>query len=180
TVKDYDDRVTVTIQRRIVNAEVVRFMDKANAQYTLKQKELISLGIIAQHNLIPAVELSKLLNVKDDSTSLHYWLGRLVEIGLVQHQGKGKGTEYFINPEYLRKLDYKGQTNLKKIEPHRLKELIIEDLKIYFPSSIGNIETRIGNEIGRKKISKALNDLIKEDRVIKSGILRHTKYSLKP
>ncbi|MCJ8163862.1 putative DNA binding domain-containing protein [Pontibacter sp. E15-1] len=177
-VDDCDDRVTVTIQKRIINTEVIRLMEKAHDQFYLKQKEVISLGIIAQHSLIPSVELGKLLNIKDDSRDLSAWIGRLVELELIQSQGRSKGTEYFINPEYLRRLGYKGKTNLKKIEPHRLKELIIEDIKLYPRSSIGEIESRIGKEIGKKKIARALVELINEDRVQKEGKLRYTKYTL--
>ena len=38
---------------------------------------------------------------------------------------------YFISPELLRKLDFKGSTTLRGIEKHRLRELILRDLEIY-------------------------------------------------
>jgi hypothetical protein len=47
-VKEGDDRVVVTVQRRIVNPEIVDFMIKADQTFALTQKERITLGLIAQ------------------------------------------------------------------------------------------------------------------------------------
>lgn len=83
-------------------------MDKAGQEYQLKQKEIIALGLIAQHSSLTAIQLSKILNQKDEA-GLRNWLGRLIELELVQSKGKTKGTEYFINTDYLRKLNFKGK-----------------------------------------------------------------------
>ncbi|MER2518754.1 hypothetical protein E4Q23_07865 [Candidatus Accumulibacter phosphatis] len=47
----------------------------------------------------------------------------------------------------LRKLDFVGGTTLKRIEPHRLLALIVEDVGRYPQSRIGDIHQRIGLEI---------------------------------
>ena len=145
-VEEGDDRVTVTVRKQIISKEVEKLMDKANQEYQLKQKEIIALGLIAQHTTLTSLQLSKILNQKDE-TGLRNWLGRLIELALVQSKGKTKGTEYFVNPDYLRKLNFKGKTDLKKIEPHRLQELIYQDLLAYPESQIGDIHTRIGKEM---------------------------------
>lgn len=48
--------------------------------------------------------------------------------------------------------DEDDNENRKQLENYRLKELIIEDLKIYKSASITEIQKRIGEEIPSKKI----------------------------
>jgi ATP-dependent DNA helicase RecG len=176
-VEEGDDRVTVTVRKQIISKEVVKLMDKANQEYQLKQKEIIALGLIAQHSALTSIQLSKILNQKDE-TGLRNWLGRLLELELVQSKGKTKGTEYFVNPDYLRKLNFKGKTDLKKIEPHRLQELIYQDLSAYPASQIGDIHTRIGKEIAQRKLKAELDKMVEISRLTKSGEKRWTKYSI--
>lgn len=176
-VQEGDDRLTVTVRKQIISKEVVKLMDKASQEYQLKQKEIIALGLIAQHNSLTAIQLSKVLNQKDEA-GLRNWLGRLLELELVQSKGKTKGTEYFVNTDYLRKLNFKGKTDLKKIEPHRLQELIYQDLLAYTGSQIGDIHTRIGKEIAQRKLKAELDKMVANDRLLKSGEKRWTKYSI--
>ena len=171
------DRVTVTVRKQIISKEVVKLMDKANQEYQLKQKEIIALGLIAQHSSLTSIQLSKILNQKDE-TGLRNWLGRLIDLDLIQTKGKTKGTEYFVNPDYLRKLNFKGKTDLKKIEPHRLQELIYQDLLAYPRSQIGDINTRIGQEIAQRKLKAELDKLVENGRLSKVGEKRWTKYSI--
>ena len=138
---------------------------------------IIALGLIAQHSSVTAIQLSKILNQKDES-GLNNWLGRLLILELVQSKGKTKGTEYFVNPDYLRKLNFKGKTDLKKIEPHRLQELIHQDLSVYPESQIGDIHTRIGKEIAQRKLKAELDKMLSDDRITKTGEKRWTKYSI--
>lgn len=97
---------------------------------------------------------------------------------MVLTRGKTKGTEYFINADYLRRLNFKGKTTLKKIEPHRLQELIYQDLLIYPESQIGDIHIRIGREIPKRKLKAELDKMIVDDRLDKTGDKRWTKYSI--
>ena len=64
---------------------------------------------------------------------------------------KTKATEYFIEPQVLRTLEFRGETTLRGIELHRLRELILRDLEIYRKASISQIHNRIGKEIPRRK-----------------------------
>ncbi|RMG81243.1 MAG: ATP-dependent DNA helicase, partial [Bacteroidetes bacterium] len=171
------DRVRVTIRKRIVNQDIINFIDKANQEFQLNTKELISLGLIAQHGALTAIEMSKVLGLQVDET-VRNWLGKLVEFGLVNMKGKTKGTTYYIDSDLLRKLDFKGKTTLRKIEPHRLKELILEDLRIYGKSSIGDIHNRIGKEIHLRSIRSQISNLIAEGLISKQGEKKGTKYLL--
>lgn len=175
--KESPDRVSVTIRKRIVNQEIINFIDKANQEYQLNTKELISLGLIAQHGTLTAIEMSKILGLQIDE-AIKNWFGRSLEFGLVRAKGKTKGTTYFIDPNLLKKLNFQGKTTLRRIETHRLKELILEDLRIYGESSIGDIHRRIGKEIHLRSIRSQISNLITEGQISKKGEKRGTKYLL--
>lgn len=170
------DRVMVTINGRPFNPETVRLMDKVSKDFQLKQKELITLGIIAQHSALSASELSKILALKK-LEEVRAWLGQLTESKLVLSKGRTKGTEYYVNPELLRKVGYKGKTTLKQIESPRLRELILADLKTYPRSVVGEIHERIGREIPIRKIQTQLYQMLEEKLITKVGVLKYTRYS---
>lgn len=176
-VLEGDDRVVVTIKKRIMSNEVLRLMDKASKELQLRQRELITLGLIAQNDGISAIELANLLNVVN-SNGVQSWLGRLLDLELVQSKGKTKGTFYFVNPEFLRSSDFIEKTNLKRIEPHRLQELVYEDLKNYPKSAISDINKRIGEEIKQRTLKAKLDEMIDSSLLIKEGEKRWTLYSI--
>jgi ATP-dependent DNA helicase RecG len=175
-VKERDDRVIVTVYGRVINPEIVRLMDKVSQDYQLTQKELISLGVIAQHNALLGSDLRKIFALRDTS-ELDSWLGRLPDEKIILSRGRTKGTEYFVNPELLRKVGFKGKTTLRQIEDHRLRELILADLKKYPKSSVSEVHERIGKEIPIRKIQRQLYRMFAEGLVTKVGRLRHTRYS---
>lgn len=174
-VEEWDDRVVVTVKKNIISKEVVRLMSKVNTDYLLTQKEIIALGLIAQSNSMPTILLSKKLSIRNDD-SLKYWIGNLIKEEIILSKGKTKATEYFVNPELLKQLDFKGKTDLKKIESHRLEQLILEDLRIYQPCSIGDLHQRIGEEINQKKIKRQLDKMIEEGKIEGVGERRWRTY----
>ncbi len=174
-----DDFVKFTINRRISKPEIVSLINRANQEFQLNSKELISLGLIAQKNSISALEFSKELNLPNQTNVVSNWLGRLSELGLLISKGNTKGKEYAINPDFLKKANFKGKTNLKRIENHRLEELIYQDVKIYQPTPIRDIHTRIGQEISKNKIQKALKAMIVKGILESNGMLKGTVYFIR-
>ncbi len=88
----------------------------------------------------------------------------------------GSRLGFRINPQLLRDSGFKGKTSLKRIEPHRLRELILEDLKIYGPTSIKDINTRIGKEINIRSIQRQLKALTESVMVIQTGATNNVRY----
>jgi ATP-dependent DNA helicase RecG len=176
-VKETDDRVTVIVKKQFVSKEVVRLMDKASNEFSLKQKELISLGLLAQHQSYTAIEISNVLNQKEE-VGLRNWLGRLIDFELVLKTGKGKGTQYAVNPEFIRKINFKGKTNLKNIEDYRLEELIFKDLTAYPKSGFSEIHQRIGVEINEHTIKRILKRMVSNGQLSIDGVRRWAKYSI--
>ena len=93
-------------------------------------------------------------------------------------KGKTKATEYLVNPAFLKKINFKGKTNLKRIENHRLEELIYQDLNIYDDSLIKDIHKRIGEEIPLRKLKFMIDKMTEEGKLMKTGVNRWTKYAL--
>lgn len=174
-----DDYVKFTIQKRIIKPEIVSLINRANEMYALNAKELISLGLIAQHNTLSAIEISKMLNLPDTPNVVSHWLGRLLNWGILISKGRTKGTEYMVNPDFLKKTRFKGHTNLKRIENHRLEELIYQDVKIYGPTPIRDIHQRIGTEISKNRIQKALKALCAKGVLASEGVLKGTRYFIR-
>jgi len=177
-VEEYEDRVKVSVWSQVVDADSIKVMEKVNADFTLKQMELIIVGLISQHQSLLAVELSKILNIHDYQR-LSEMLVSLLDQKIIIGKGKTKSKEYSLNPELIKKLNLRGKTTLKTIEKHRLRELVRQDLENYPNSSIGEIQERIGNEIPQRKIRPILNRLLGEKIIGKTGVLKHTKYFLK-
>lgn len=174
-VEEGNDRVSVTIQKRIINSDIIDFITKADETFQLKQKERITLGLIAQKESLTAIQLTDILELKN-SLELKNWLGRLIDLELVKTKGKTKGKEYFVRPKMLRTFNFKGKTTLKGIESHRLQELILRDLEIYKEASVSDIHQRIGKEIPLRKIKYQLKKLVSEDEISTKGKGKGFKY----
>lgn len=176
-IKETDERVTVIIKKQFVSKEVVRLMDKASSEFGLKQKELISLGLLSQQQSYSAIEISRILN-QNEEQGLRNWLGRLLDFELIVKTGKGKGTQYAINPEFVRKINFKGKTSLKNIEDHRLEELIYKDISVYPNSAFGDIHKRIGEEINKHKVRRVIKEMVDDKKLFVEGINRWARYSI--
>jgi ATP-dependent DNA helicase RecG len=172
-----EDSVTVIVRKKIIKTEIISFLNRINAEYTLNQKETICLSLIAQYNSLSALELAKLLGLTEQS-SIKNWLGRLPEYDMVGSRGKTKGTEYFVHPNILQKTQFRGKTTLKGIESHRLRELIYKDLSTYPNSPISEIHERIGKEITLRKVRTLIAQMKLSGELRSSGSKRGTKYSV--
>lgn len=177
TVIEKEDSVCVIIKKSIIKSEIVNLINRVQENFALNQREIICFGLIAQNTTLSSIEFSKILSF-DNLNSMRDWIGRLIELGLVLTKGKTKGVEYYINPELLRDVKYTGQTNLKKIESYRLKELIYQDLKTYQNSSASEIHNRIGKEIPIRKVKDFLYKMVKSNEINVNGKLRWAKYSI--
>jgi len=173
-----EDSVTAIVNRRILNQETIKIMQKADQNFGLKQKQKICLGLIAQNESLTATQLIRELELKD-SNALRPWLKPLMDKGIViSNNTHSKSQEYRIEPQFLRESEYRGRTSLKRIENYRIKELIVEDLKIYQPCGLHDIHERIGKEINYRKLQSQMQALIKDGKVVQIATRRWAKYRL--
>jgi len=171
------DSVTVIIEKRIVKPEIIDFLTKADQTYSLRQREKIVLGLLAQHKSLSASELAGLLELVDNE-EIKVWIGRLLEWDIVRQTGRTKGTRYYVAPDLLRRLNFPAQTSLVRIESYRLDALVLEDIGRYPGSSIGEIHARIGKEISRRQVKLSLNRLCNKDELRIEGENRGRIYWL--
>ena len=173
------DWVKVTIKRRIMKPEVIRLVTEADGRYQLAQRERITLAALAQSEGMTAREMATLLEV-GSTDELAPWFGRLLDLDLVQSTGRTQATRYFVDPGLLRDSGIKLPTTLKRIEPHRLQELVREDLRRYPQSKIGEISSRIGPEVNRSQLKRALAELVGLGVAILDGKRNTARYRLAP
>ena len=171
------DRVQVTVHRRILKPEVIDFIAKADQTYQLTQRERITLGLLAQHDALTARELTTTLELYTVE-ALQLWLKRLLDWNLVQSAGRTQATRYFVDPGLLRCLNFTGGTTLKRIEPHCLLALIVEDVGRYPNTKIGDIHQRVGLEIPRSRVRRAVEKFVKEGKLFHEGVRSGTRYRL--
>ena len=176
-VSEKIDSVEVTISKSIIKPEIIDFIAKTDSHYRLTQREKIALGIIIQHESILSSELARMLGL-ETTESVKNWVNRLIIASIIQKRGKTQATAFFVDPNLLRNVELIPQTTLKRIEPHRLKALVIEDLFRYPKSSSGDIHRRIGQEIPLRSIRQILEQLIKSGEVNFQGEKRWRRYWL--
>ena len=108
------------------------------------------------------------ISIQDEELNMLWWL----------QGGRTQATRYFVKPDLLRSLAFPAVTTLKRIEDHRLRALVLEDLGRYPQSSIGDIQQRIGPEIARRRLQSTLAHLVDNGEIRMQGVRRWTRYSL--
>jgi ATP-dependent DNA helicase RecG len=167
---------SVTQFSKIQDEEVVLLLDFIAKNYQLSQKEFIALGIIARQKKILATQLTKELQLTDEDR-LRSYITKLVDQAIIITRGIKKGTEYLINPKLIANSKINIKPSLKVIEPHRLKALVEEDLRLYPNSKSADIQKRI-SDLPIEDIRKCLSTLEKEGIVSASGVKKGKVYFL--
>lgn len=178
-VREQGDAVHVVVPRRVLHPKVVRLMDDVDREHRLQQRERIVVGLLAPTEGMSAKELAKRLEL-DDPSQVASWLSRLLEVGVVEQTGKTRATRYFVAPRLLRGVGLDRKTTLERIEPHRLRALIVEDLARYPGSSSTDIQRRAAPEVPLRTLRRALTELMADGKVGAEGERRWRRYSLAP
>lgn len=177
--KEGPDSVCVTVGRRVLRVELVKLMADADARFQLRPRERICLGLLAASEGLTARELASRLELAHADELQSAWLGRLLSLGLVQSSGKTQATRYFVAPALLKGSGLDGKTTLRRMEPHRLRALIVEDLARYPDSSSGDINRRVGPEVPYRSLKRALDELTAQGQIQYEGLARGRRYRLK-
>lgn len=174
TIEAEYDSVNVIQESKILDEETVALLEYISNHYQLSQREFIALGIISRSQKILTTQLYKELQLPEEER-LRAYVNRLLEQGLISCRGLKKGTEYLINPQLIANAKLNIKASLKVIEQHKLKALIVEELRLRPESSIDEIHKRF-DEIERKDIQKAVYKLVDEGEVEFSGVKTYRKY----
>lgn len=171
-----DDFVEVTIFRKIIIKEVSRIYDYMKDQFNVKQKGIIALGILLQKGSISAINLAKELQLSGNDR-LRSYISTLLENKIILPYGTGKGTKYKVNPQFISKSKIQVKTSLKTLEPHTLKALVKEDLRLHPESSITDISSRIP-DVEFQEIEALVRKMAIDKEINPIGGRRYRKYSL--
>ncbi len=177
TITEGTDSVHITVPRRVVQPGVIKLLVEADKRYQLTQRERITFALVAQTESLSAAELAEELELAD-AKALRPWLGRLLDWGLIEQTGRTSATRYFVPPPLLREAGLDALTTLKRVQPHRLRALILEDLGRFPNSGRADIHRRIGPEIHEKALARALDALLREGAIVSTGERRWRKYRL--
>ncbi len=163
---DYDS-VKVVQESKILDEDTVALLDFVSSNYQLSQREFTALGLVSRFQKVLTTQLYKELQLPEEER-LRTYVGKLLEQGLLVSRGLKKGTEYLINPQLVANAKLNVKASLKVIEPHRLKALIIEELRLRPQSSIEAIHKQF-EDIDRKDIQKAVYELSEQGDIDNSG-----------
>ena len=169
--------INVALQPEIITKEASRLSDYVAANYRLKRKSLIALGIILQKRSLSASDLTKELQLTEQDR-LRTYVDTLLTNEIVITKGVGKGTKYEISPFFLTRTKVQSPTTLKTIEPHRLKALILEDLRFYPNSSIAEMATRLP-DVEYAELEKTVRAMARNAEIKPIGGRKYRKYSTK-
>jgi ATP-dependent DNA helicase RecG len=172
-----DFNFTKVIQSsKILNEESIRLMDFVARNYQLMQKEYIVLGIVVRHSKVLATQLSKELQLSDDSR-LRSYAQRLIELAILITRGLKKGTEYLVNPKLISAAKINIKPSLKLIELPRLKALIEETLKLTPNLTINELHEKIG-DIDKADLRKTIYKMVNSGTLEHIGGKTYRKYTL--
>lgn len=168
--------VTVYQSAEITDKEVVRLMDYVDHNYQLSQKNKIAFGIIAREKRIASTNLAKILQMSAEER-LRSYIDNLDKQHLITKGGIKKGSYFQINANLLKNAKSNIVTSLKTIEPHVLKALIMEDLRVHPLSKISDIARRIP-DVDMKEIRKMLYSMVGKE-IAKEGSRFDSRYYIK-
>lgn len=163
---DYDS-VQVIQESKILDENTITLLDYVSNHFQLSQREFVAFGIVSRKRKVLTTQLYRELQLSEEER-LRTYVSRLLEQKLLISRGLKKGTEYLINPQLIANAKLNIKASLKVIEPHRLKALIIEELRLRPQSSIEDVHKQFV-DIDRKDIQKAVYELSDQEEIEHSG-----------
>lgn len=140
------------------------------------QGGVIAIGLIARNKKILSTQLTKMLQLTEEDRLRNY-TSRLVETGILIKRGNKKANEFLVNPKLISNALINVKTSLKTIEPHSLRALILEDLRLFPNSKRKEIQERLP-DVDPGDVQKQIYKLIEEGVVTSSGSKKTRVYKL--
>lgn len=169
------NEVKVIQQAEIIDKELLPLLDYVLQNYNLTQKGYIAFGIIARERKILSTQLSNILQLSEEER-LRSYTDRLVKDNIICRNGVKKGSFFSINPQLIKNAKVNLVTTLKTLEPHALKALIMEDLKLHPGSRISEIAQRLP-EAEIKELRRIIYPLVNKELRVK-GVKSERRYWL--
>jgi ATP-dependent DNA helicase RecG len=168
TIESDFNKVSVTVYSKVIDEEILQLLAYVQSNYPLTSREIITFGIVSRHKKLLSTQLSTELQLADEDR-LRNWLGKLLDRQILISRGMKKGTSYLVNPKILEEAKLNLKPTLKTIEPHVLRQLILEDLKVNPNSSINDVFERLRKEVPKREIRKEMYELFDKGEVGKNA-----------
>lgn len=175
-IESNHSKMMVTVNSAVIDEEALSVIDYINKHFQLRQKEIIALGVIATEKKVLATKLSEKLQLNQED-KLKNWVGSLLEKSIVITRGIKKGTQYLLNPDIFSQAKLDLKPSLKTIEPHKLKALILEDLKYNGFSKMTAIKERL-KEVLPQDIQKMVYKMTNNAELATKGAKRNRTYGI--
>lgn len=166
----------ITQYSTITNEEIIQLLAYVDEKYHLPQKDMIALGIVAQHQKILSTELTRILQLTETERMRSY-VDKALNLGILITRGHKKGTAFLINPKLFSNAKLNVKTTLKTIEPHYMRSLIMEDLRLHPGSKIAEVSARIP-DIELKEIRKFIYSMVADNILRTEGARTNRVYFL--
>ena len=137
---------------------------------------MIALGLILQEEIISSEMLSRKLQLPE-AERLRSYVEILCTKHIVLTRGRGKGTKYYVNPDIISNSRANIRTSLKTIEPYRLKELILQDLKYHPQSLVSEMSERLP-DVSFAELQKQVRKMATNGELSYEGGRKYRRYSL--
>lgn len=167
---------SVTQYSKILDEESVLLIDYIAKNFKLSQRDFLVLGIVCREKKVLSTQLTNLLQLSDEERLLSY-TSNLLRERILTTRGAKKGTEYLINPKVISSSKINIKPTLKTIEPHRLKALIVEDIKRYPGSMIADISKRLPDVL-IEDLRKCIYKMVSDSTLRHEGGKTYRKYFL--
>lgn len=171
------NKLSVTVRSSVIDEEALSVIDYINRHFQLTQKEIITLGIVTTKKKILSTQLSQKLQLNQED-KLRYWLGSLMNKGIIVSRGIKKGTEYLLNPEIFSQAKLNLTPSLKTIELHKLRALILENVKYNGFSKMTQIQERLSEALP-EDVKKTVYKLVETGDLVTQGAKRNRTYGFK-
>lgn len=137
---------------------------------------MIAFGMILQEEIISSESLSRKLQLRE-SDRLRSYVEILCTKNIVLTRGRGKGTRYYVNPDIISNSRANLKTTLKTIEPYRLRELILQDLRYHPRSLVSEMNDRLP-DVPFAELQKYVRKMATEGALVYEGGRKYRRYSL--
>lgn len=135
-----------------------RIIDKDILSYINRNVDKIQ--VLSIHKLLALHNISKGLKPNIDKSKLD----DLLDGGLIEKHGYGKGTRYILPKQFYLKKRNKGEyTKYNRLPDSKNKELILKHINVFGSAQIRDLESAL--EIERRIIHRLLNEM-REDGII--------------
>ena len=175
-IEDSYSEVKVIQSADIVEPELLPLLDFVLKNYSLSQKALTAFGIIARAQKILTTDLSNALQLSEEDR-LRSYVASLLKDNLIHKNGIKKGTYFLVNPQLIKNAKTGVKTTLKTVEPHVLKTLIYEDLRLHPSSGIRSIIDRLEN-VDIRDVRKVLYAGVHKGDILPNGEKKNRTYKM--